>query len=152
MLGTIRPQFCRPGPIPRRPVNQKPPGELGEKGNECVEEGDGTERLAPPRVRKMPPRPMPPRTTPPRPMLVKPEKPRKKPSRKPSRKPQRGDVGIVPAGGMILQSRAITAIKRAIMPSIAPSRKISGSPDDSQGPCNAFSAFDAASRVTRPEP
>ncbi len=125
MLETIRPKNQRPqlrrsGPTPRRPANQKPPGELGEKRNKCVEEGEGIERLAPPRVRKMSPRPMTPRPT-----LARPEKPRKKPSRKSSRKPQRGDAGMVPAEGMLPQSRAITATRRAIMPSIAMSRKTS---------------------------
>ncbi len=126
MLKMIRPQLHSPGPNPRRPANQKPPGELGEKENERVKEGEGTERLAPPRVRRIPPRQMPLRTTPPRPTLARPEKPRKKPSRKPSRKPQRRDVGTVPAGGMLLKSRAITVIRRAIIPSTATSRKTSG--------------------------
>ncbi len=139
MLETIRPnqrlQLCRPGPTPRRPANQKSPGELEEKRNECVKEGKGKERLAPPRVRRMPPRQMLPRTTPPRPTLARPKKPRKKPSRKPSRKPQRGDVGTVPAGGMPPKSRAITATKKAIMPSTAPSQKTNNSLDDFQGPC-----------------
>ncbi len=131
MLETIRPknqrpQLRRPSPTPRRPANQKPPEELREKGNKCVEEGEGTERLAPPRVRRIPPRPMPPRTTPPRPTLARPEKPKKKPSRKPSRKPQRGDVRTVPAGGMLSKSHAITATRKTIMPSTATSRKTSG--------------------------
>ncbi len=82
MLETIRPQLRKPGPTPRRPANQKPPRELGEKRNERVEEGEGTERLAPPRARRMPPRP-----TPPRPTLARPKKSKRKPSRKPSRKP-----------------------------------------------------------------
>ncbi len=90
-----RPQLRSPGPTPRRPANQESLGELGEKENECVEEGEGTERLAPPRARRMSPKPKPPRPT-----LARPEKP-KKPSRKPSRKPQRGDVETVLAGGML---------------------------------------------------
>ncbi len=96
-----------------------------------------------------------PKPTPPRPTLARPEKPKKpnrKPSKKPSRKPQRGDVGTDPAGGMLPQSHAITTTRKAIMPSIALSRKTSGSPDDPQGLCNVFFAFDAMSRVTRPEP
>ncbi len=117
-----------------RPANQKPLGELGEKGNKCVEEGEGTERLAPPKVRRIPPRP-----TPPRPTLAKPEKPRKKPSRKPSRKPQRGDAGTIPARGMLPKSHAITATRRAIMPSTTPSQKTSNSLDDFQGPCGRVS-------------
>ncbi len=121
MLETIRPQVRRLSLISRRLANQKPPRELGEKGNERIEEGKGTERLAPPRVRMMPSRP-----TPPRPTLARPEKPKKKLSRKPSRKPQRGDVGTVLAGGMLLKSCAITAIRRAIIPSTIPSRKTSG--------------------------
>ncbi len=130
MLETIRPQLRRPGPTPHRPANQKPPGELGEKENERVEEGEGIERLAPPKVRRMPPRQMPPRTTPPRPTLAKPEKPGKKPNRKPSRKSQRGDVGTISVGGMPLKSCVITATKRAIMPSTALSQKTSNSLDD----------------------
>ncbi len=74
-----RPQLCRPGPTPHRLDNQKPPRELGEKKNKCVEEGEGIERLAPPRAKRMPPKP-----TPPRPTLARPEKPRKKSSRKPA--------------------------------------------------------------------
>ncbi len=96
-------------------------GELKEKGNKRVEEGEGIERLAPPRVKKILPRPMPPR-----PMLARPEKPRKKPSRKPNRKPHRGDVGTVPVGGMSPKSHAITATRRISMPSTAPSHKTSG--------------------------
>ncbi len=121
MLETIRPQLRNPRSTPSRPANQKPPGELGEKKNKRVEESKGIERLAPPRVKRMPPRPIPPRTTPPRPTLARPEKPRKKPSRK----SQRGDVGTVPSGGMLPKSRAITATRRAIMPSTAPSQKTS---------------------------
>ncbi len=68
---------------------------------------------------------MPPRPTPPRPTLAKPEKPKKKPSKKPSRKPQRRDVGTISARGMLPKSRAITATRRAIMPSIIPSQKTS---------------------------
>ncbi len=109
-----RPQLYRPGPTPNPPANQKPPGELGQQGNKCVEEGEGTERLAPPRVRRMSRK-----LTPPRPTLVRPEKPRKKPIRK----PQRGDVGTVLAGGMLPKSRAITAIRRTIMLRTAISRK-----------------------------
>ncbi len=123
MLKTIRlnqrPRLRRPGPTPRRAANQKPLGELGEKENKRVEEGEGIERLAQPRGRRMSPKPMPPRPT-----LAKPEKP-KKPSRKPSRKPQRGDVGTVPAGEMLPKSRAIIATRRAIIPSTAPSQKTS---------------------------
>ncbi len=120
MLKTIRPQLCRLGPTPCRPANQKPLGELRKKGNESVEEGEGTERLAPLRVRKMPPRP-----TPLKPTLARPEKPRKKLSRNLSRKPQKGDVRTVLAGGMPPKSRVITATRRAIMPSTAPSQKTS---------------------------
>ncbi len=121
MLETIKSQLCRPGPTPHRPANQKLPGELGEKRNERVKEGEGTERLAPPRVKRMPPKP-----TLLRPTLARPEKPRKKPSKKPSRKSQRGDVRTVLAGGMFPRSRAITATRRAIMPSTPPSQKTSG--------------------------
>ncbi len=117
MLETIRPQLQRPGPTLRQPANQKPSGELEEKRNKRVEEGEGIERLAPPRVRRMPPRQMPPRTTPLRPTLARPEKRGKKPSRKSSRKPQRGNVGTVLARGMLPKSRTITATRRAIMPS-----------------------------------
>ncbi len=121
MLKTIRPnqrpQLCRPEPTPYRPVNQKPPGELGEKRNKCVKEGKGKERLTPPKVRKILPKP-----TPLRPTLARLEKSRKKPSRK----PQRGDAGTVPARGMLPKSRAITATRRAIMPNTAPSQKTSG--------------------------
>ncbi len=74
-----------------------------------------------PRVRKMPPRPTLPRLT-----LARSEKPRKKLSRKPNRKPQRGDVKTVLAGGMLPKLRAITATRRVIMPSTAPSQKTSG--------------------------
>ncbi len=73
MLETIRPnqmpQLRRLGPTPRRPANQKPAGKLGEKGNEYVKEGEGTERLAPPRARRMSPKP-----TPSRPTLARPKK------------------------------------------------------------------------------
>ncbi len=116
-----RPQVRKPEPTPRRPANQKPPGELGKKGNKRIEEGEGTGRLALPRVRRMPPRP-----TPPRPTLAKPKKSRKKPSRKPCRKPQRGIVGTVLAERILPKLRTITAIRRAIMPSTALSRKTSG--------------------------
>ncbi len=76
MLKTIRPknqrpQLRRPAPTLRRTANQKPPEELGEKGNKCVEESKGTERLAPPRVRKISSRPMPPRPTLTRPKSLK---------------------------------------------------------------------------------
>ncbi len=115
MLETIKPQLYRLAPTLNRPANQKPPGELGEKRNERVEESKGTKRLAPLRVRRMP-------STPPRPTLARLEKPRKKLSRK----PQRGDVGTVPVRGMLPKSRAIIATKRAIMPNTALNQRTSG--------------------------
>ncbi len=135
MLEMIRPQLRRPGHTSHRPANQKPSRELREKENERVEEGNSKERLAPLRVKKMPPRLTPPRPTPSRPTIARLEKPRKKPKRK----LQRGDVGTVPAGGMLLKSRAITATRRAIMPSIVPRQKTSDSLDDFQGPCRCVS-------------
>ncbi len=120
-----RPQLRRPGLTLRRPANHKSSRELKEKENKRVEESRGTEKLALPRVTRMPPRPMPPRPT-----LARPEKPRKKPRKK----LQRGDVGTVPAEGMFSKSRAITATRRAIMPSTALSQKTSDSLDDFQGP------------------
>ncbi len=120
MLETIRLQLRRPDPTLHRPANQKPLGELGEKGNKRVKESKGIERLALPRVRRMLPR-----LTSPRPMLARPKKPRKKLSKKPSKKPQRGDVGTVPAKGMFPKSCTITATRRVIMPSTIPSQKTS---------------------------
>ncbi len=129
MLKTIRPknqkaQLRRPGLTLCRLANQKPLEELGEKNNKRVED---TKRLAPLRVRRMPPRPTLPR------------------SEKPRRKPQRRDDGIVLIKGMLPRSRAITAIRRIIMPSTIPSQKTSGSLDDSQRLYNVFFAFDAGS-------
>ncbi len=114
MLEMIRPQLHRPDPTPHRPANQKPPGKLGEKENKRVEEGEGIERLVLLKVRRMSSKPTPPKLT-----LARPEKPRKKPSRKPSKKPQRGDVGMVPAGGILPKSYVITTTRKAIMPSTA---------------------------------
>lgn len=92
MLEMIRTQLHSPGPSPHRPANQTPPRELGEKGNKCVKESEGIEKLAPRRVRRMSLRPMPPRPTLLRPTLARTEKPRKKPRKK----SQRRDVGRVP--------------------------------------------------------
>ncbi len=148
MLETIRPKNQRPqlwrqGPIHRWSTNQKPLEELKEKGNKCVKEGEGKERLALLRVKRMPSRPMPSRLTPPRPMLARPEKPRKNLRRK----PQRGNVRMVSTKGMLLKSCAITATRKAIIPSTALGQKISGSPDDHQRLYNAFSTFNARSSL-----
>ncbi len=154
MLETIRPnkrpQLRRPGPTPRRPTNQKPSGKLGEKGNERVKEGEGTERLAPPRVRRTPPRPTPPRPTPLRPTLAKSEKPRKKPRRG----PQRENVGTVLSREMFPRSNAITVTRRAIMPNTALSQKTSGSFNDLQGPCGCvpYIWYPVCSKMTRQRP
>lgn len=111
----------KPGPIPDRLANQKPPGELGKKENKCVEKREGIERLALTRIRKMPLK-----LTPPRPMLTRPEKPRKKPNKKLNRKFQRRDVRTVSARGMLPKSRTIIVIRKVIIPSIAPSQMTSG--------------------------
>ncbi len=106
-------QLRRQGPTSRRPANQKPLENLKKKGNKRVKESKGIERLALPKVRRISPRLMPLRLMPLRLMLARPEKSGKKLSRKPLRE----DVRTVPAEEMLPKSRAITVIKRAIIPS-----------------------------------
>lgn len=114
-------------------TNQKSLGEFGEKKNKRVKD---RERLAPPKVKKMPPRLMFPRPT-----LAKPEKSRKKPKKK----SQRENIRTVLIRGMLLRSHAITTTRKAIIPSTTPSQKTSGSRDGFQKPCNAFFVFNTMS-------